>query len=99
MSGLFPEQPTNDEYLNQCDPDIFEMASDGVYLALSAMQYLMPVAPLAAELERSAGYTHDDSALLYMLARIALASHPSPMRKLIKFRRAVTQTIKRYALH
>lgn len=46
MSGLFPEQPTNDEYLTQADSDVFEIASDGVYLALQSMQYLMPAAPL-----------------------------------------------------
>lgn len=46
MSGLFPEQKTNDEYLTQTDSDVFEVASDGVYLALQSMHYLMPVAPL-----------------------------------------------------
>lgn len=46
MSGLFPEQKTNDEYLSQTNSDIFEIASDGVYLALMSMRYLMPLAPL-----------------------------------------------------
>ena len=47
---------------------------------------VLAAAPLAAELERSAKYTDDDGALLYMLARIARASRPSRMRKLTAFR-------------
>lgn len=40
MSRLFAEQPTNDEFLTQCDPDIFEIASDGVHLAVGILANL-----------------------------------------------------------
>jgi hypothetical protein len=60
---------------------------------------VLPGAPLADELERSTSYTDDDSAILYMLARIARVSRPSPMRKLIKFRGTLTQMLKRHGPH
>jgi hypothetical protein len=60
---------------------------------------VLPAGTLAAELERSASYTDDDSAILYMLAGIARASRPSPMRKLMEFRGTVRQMIKRHVPH
>jgi len=37
MSGIFPEQKTNDEFLSQFNGDVFEVASDGVHLAIGIL--------------------------------------------------------------
>lgn len=37
MSGLFSPQKTNDEFLSQFNGDVFEVASDGVYLAVALL--------------------------------------------------------------
>lgn len=90
MSGLFPEQRTDDEFLSQFNGDVFEVASDGVHLAIGILANLHNHAGLSRkDTEAFVQGLEDDSllsAVLKFLHRYADWSKldiPAPYKRAI----------------
>lgn len=62
--GLFKKQPTDDEYLSQTSNDIFDVASDGTYLAVGILTHLHNCANLSRDETEAFVQNIENNALL-----------------------------------
>ena len=90
MSRLFSGQPTNDEFLTQCDVDVFELASDSVYLAVGILANLHNHAGLSRKETEAFVQGLEDDALAKDVLRFLLRysdwrnlAIPSPYKRAI----------------